>query len=194
MRLKDLTQHRSCLRRGVDLLRSEAHGFLLLLYLSVSLFPSCTPTGGHSVKILRWRCQNTEEMMICNLRVRKRNPDEIEAAFISEYFDQAGQKIDLCKDCKKTIPDEIEMVKRSEQPGNADNKNPSIDPTKPWGMSWGYEGNDSEREILTSAPVTAGIKSYKFYFLERNSGKITSNTVSGIVSVPASPKTDSAQQ
>jgi hypothetical protein len=130
---------------------------------------SSSERGEYAVQILRWRCVNGKEYVLCDLSMRSDVQAEGEVVLNAEYFDESGNKINLCDQCQTP----------QRRDGQKD-----VDPEKPWYVLMGFKGDEEFWVIMAGAPASRGIKRYRFYIQDLNSGKTVSNIIEGKVAEP----------
>ena len=143
--------------------------FLFSTLWVCSLACSEGDTGNPQIKIISWRCQHKEVLIICNLSARKNSPGEFNSLFHPEFRDESGNVVNTCNKCKQT---------NSRIPPREDQEQGNMI------MIFALASDSTLYNILATIPASPEIKTYKFQFTDETSSKIISNTVEGTVSEP----------
>ncbi len=140
-------------------------GVLLTLFTSNCAQPSrAKEFTENPITITRWRCTYENGSVACSIQARRNSPNPellLGIELVREFYDEAGNKIDICN-CDKN--NKVELKEEDK-------------PTLLIVESADDEGLVIIVYVAKKAPST--VKRYDFYFADSESKKAVSNTVRG---------------
>jgi hypothetical protein len=139
---------------------------LLAVWLAHSLSCSGAGSGDQHVKIISWRCQRKEDLIVCDFKARKSPPGEFNSLLRTEFQDADGNVVNTCEKCNQT--------KGTGKPGSNEERKNVI-------VIFSLVPDDTLYNVFVAVQDMPEIKKYRFYFTDMTSNKVISNTVQGEV-------------